>query len=48
MSTIIISLLLAGVLALVIRYLYKQKKQGKTACGCGCSGCSMSGLCHKK
>ena len=26
--------------------LLRNKRNGKSSCGCGCSGCSMSGVCH--
>lgn len=46
LSTIIISLVIAAIVALVIVYLVRNKKQGKNSCGCGCSKCPMSGSCH--
>lgn len=46
-ATIIISAVLILVVALVTAYLIKNKKQGKTTCGCGCKGCPNESLCHK-
>lgn len=40
----------AAVLAVVLAVLWKMvrdKKQGKSSCGCGCGGCSgCGGTCH--
>ena len=27
--------------------LLRNKRNGKSSCGCGCSGCSMRGVCHQ-
>ncbi len=35
----------ALVIAGVIAYLSKKKKDGKGGCGCGCSGCPSAGKC---
>ncbi len=47
-ATVVISILLAAVVAAVIWNLRSKKKRGKSSCGCGCSGCGMSDICHKK
>lgn len=39
MGTIIIGLLVLAIVGLSIRKLVKDKKSGKTSCGCGCSCC---------
>ncbi|MBQ7411471.1 MAG: FeoB-associated Cys-rich membrane protein [Clostridia bacterium] len=46
-ATIAISILLLAIVAGIIVRLVKNKKQGKSSCGCGCSNCAMSGICHK-
>jgi hypothetical protein len=28
--------------------MVKNKKQGKSSCGCGCSSCGMKDSCHGK
>ncbi|MBR4720652.1 MAG: FeoB-associated Cys-rich membrane protein [Clostridia bacterium] len=48
MATVIISLLLAAIVAGIIIKMIKNKKAGKSSCGCGCSGCPMSSECNKK
>ena len=46
------SLLVGGVLLMivgvVIYRMRKDKKAGKSSCGCNCSGCPMGGKCHEK
>ena len=46
LATILISLVLITVCALIILKIRRDKKQGKTSCGCGCSGCAMKDMCH--
>ncbi|MBR4173632.1 MAG: FeoB-associated Cys-rich membrane protein [Clostridia bacterium] len=48
MATVIISLVLIGVVAGIITKMVKNKKEGKSSCGCGCSSCPMQDACHKK
>ena len=38
-------LVLAAVFAVVLNMI-RNKKQGKSSCGCGCSGCPHSCACH--
>lgn len=47
LATILICAALAVIVALIIYRLIKNKKEGKTTCGCGCENCAMSGACHK-
>ena len=46
-GTILISAVLLLVVVL-IRKLVKDKKKGKSSCGCNCAHCAMSGSCHQK
>lgn len=46
LGSIIIALVLAVIIALIIIKMLKDKKNGKTSCGCGCSGCAMKDSCH--
>ena len=48
MATVIISLVLAAIVAGIIVKMIKNKKEGKSSCGCGCGSCPMSSECHKK
>lgn len=45
MSTVIISLILIGIVGLIIRTMYRDKKAGKRTCGYGCAGCASAGVC---
>lgn len=48
LSTIIISLVLVAVVALIVIGLVKDKKKGKSTCGNNCAHCAMAGSCHGK
>ncbi|MDO5326033.1 MAG: FeoB-associated Cys-rich membrane protein [Clostridia bacterium] len=47
-GTIIVSLLLIAMITAIITHLLRNKKQGKSSCGCNCGSCPMSGSCHKQ
>ncbi|MCR4693196.1 MAG: FeoB-associated Cys-rich membrane protein [Firmicutes bacterium] len=47
MATAIISLVLLAIVAGIVTKMVKDKKAGKSSCGCGCGNCPMSGECHK-
>lgn len=46
-GTILVSLILCGIVALIIKQLRKDKKQGKSSCGGDCAHCGACGSCHK-
>lgn len=46
LATILICAILILIVFLIIRYLLRQKKAGKSSCGCGCVNCAMHGQCH--
>ena len=48
MATIILCAVLLAALAAVIVGMVRDKKKGKSSCGCGCANCAMSGACHSK
>ena len=48
LPTILICLGLAAAVAAIIISLVRNRKKGRSACGCGCQGCAMSGSCHKQ
>ena len=48
LATIIISSILILIVYAIVAQQIKNKKNGKTSCGCGCSGCAMSSICHNK
>ena len=47
MANVIISIILIAIVACIIYKMAKNKKQGKSNCGCGCSSCPMSEKCGK-
>lgn len=46
-TIVVLAVLLLMVTAIVIK-LRKDKKKGRTSCGCECSGCLSAGMCHKQ
>lgn len=46
LATILICALLIVIVFLIIRYLLRQKKAGRSSCGAGCAHCAMHGECH--
>ena len=42
LSTIVVSLILVLVVAAIIRKLVRDKKKGKSSCGCNCAHCAMN------
>lgn len=48
LATILISAVLAVIVAAVIAGMVRDQKKGKSSCGCGCAGCAMNGACRQK
>ncbi len=46
-GTIVVTIILAAIVAVIVYRMVKDKKKGKSSCGCGCANCPMSGKCHK-
>ncbi len=42
---VLTAVLLAVILA--VRSMVRDKKAGKSSCGCGCANCAMAGKCHQ-
>ena len=47
LGTILISLVLLVIVSLIVVYLLRQKKAGKSSCGANCAHCAMHGQCHE-
>ena len=47
-GTILICLVLIVVVFFIVRSLLRQKKQGKSSCGCNCAHCAMHGSFHSQ
>ncbi len=45
---IIICTILIVLVTLAIISVIKDKKKGRSSCGCNCGSCPMSGSCHSK
>ena len=45
-GSIAVCALLVALVAGIIVYKVRQKKQGKASCGCGCGSCPHSGSCQ--
>ena len=45
-GTLVLCILLLAVVALIVRSLLRQRKQGKSSCGCNCAHCAMHSSCH--
>ena len=48
LGTVLVALALLGVVTAIVRRLIRDRRQGKSACGCNCASCPMGGACHKK
>ena len=46
LGTLLIGAVLLLIVGLIVWRLRKNKKSGKSSCGCGCSGCAMREHCH--
>ncbi len=46
LSTIIVLIVVVAILSLIVVKMIKDKKQGKSSCGCNCSSCPMGGSCN--
>lgn len=47
-GTILIGGALLAVVLLIVRYLLRQRKAGKSSCGAGCAHCAMHGQCRSQ
>ena len=48
LGTIVIAGVLLAVIVLISIQLIRDKKKGKSSCGCNCAHCAMHGECHGK
>lgn len=47
-GTLVIGVIVAAAVVLIVLKMARDKKKGRTSCGCGCSGCPSAGICHGK
>ena len=45
---IIILAVVGGLIALAVIVMIKDKKAGKSSCGCNCANWAMAGKCHSQ
>lgn len=48
LGTLLISAVLIAIVTFIIISLIRQKKRGKSSCGCNCAHCALHGQCHKQ
>ena len=46
MANILIIAAVLGIVTLAIVSMIRDKKAGKSSCGCNCANCAMAGKCH--
>lgn len=47
LATIIIAVIIVAIIVCIIIKMRRDKKSGRTSCGCGCDNCPSSSICHK-
>ncbi len=47
-GTILITLLIVLIVGGIIFSMIRNKRKGRSTCGCGCANCAMAGKCHPK
>ena len=47
LPTILICIAVFGAIAAALFTVIRDKKAGRSSCGCGCSSCPMQGKCHE-
>lgn len=47
-ATILICAALIAIVAAIICSMVRNRKKGKSSCGCGCADCLMNGSCHSE
>lgn len=48
LATVLVCLVLAAIVAAIIVKLVRDRRKGKSSCGCNCAHCAMAGSCHKQ
>ncbi len=47
-ANIVVMLIIAAIVTAIIVKMVRDKRQGKSSCGCGCGGCASSESCRSK
>ena len=45
-GTIVVGLLVATLIVALVWKMIRDKRHGKSSCGCGCEGCALRDKCH--
>lgn len=48
MATIIVSIAIATLAAAIIIHMIRQRKSGRSSCGCDCGSCPFGEKCHER
>lgn len=48
LGTLIVAAVLLAIILFTSLYLIRQKRSGKSSCGCNCAHCAMHGACHSR
>lgn len=48
LATVLLCIVLLLTVCAIVCKLVRDRRKGKSACGCGCQNCAMSGTCHSK
>ena len=46
MANILVLAAVIGIVTLAVISMIRDKKAGKSSCGCNCAKCAMAGKCH--
>ena len=47
-GTILVALLLIAAVSAAVACLVRDRKKGKSSCGCNCAHCAMAKTCHSR
>lgn len=47
-ASLIVGIVLLAAIAGIVVKLVRDKRNGKSGCGCNCAGCPGAALCHRK
>ena len=45
-GSVAVGVVVLAVIAAIVAGMIKNRKKGKSSCGCGCASCALAGQCH--
>lgn len=45
-GSVAVGVVVLAVIAAIVAGMIKNRKKGKSTCGCGCASCALAGQCH--